>query len=307
MAQTIASAALAPGESLSAAAPSSWLPFSLLLLGSLLWGLIWWPLKYFNQQGLSGVSFALVVYGGIALLLLPMLWIEWETWRGRRHFWWGLFLFGGYGNLAFTNALIYGDPVRMMMLFYLAPVWSVLGGRLWLGERITSRRALGVGLALLGAFLVLGGPRLGTAPPTWLDLLALSAGMTFALTNITFRATHSEPLLGKICLLFLGSTLFAGCLTWFLPHALPALPPAAWAWLALFAVCWLLAATLLTQYSVTHLEAGRSGVLLLTELVVVVVSATLIGGKVLSFGEISGGVAILTAAAIEAQSPPPEA
>ncbi len=46
-------------------------------------------------------------------------------------------LLGGTANVCFVNALVYGEVVRTMLLFYLAPMWSVLGGRVFLGERIT--------------------------------------------------------------------------------------------------------------------------------------------------------------------------
>ena len=38
-----------------------------------------------------------------------------------------LALVGGWGNTAYVTALVQGDVVRVMLLFYLLPAWSVLG------------------------------------------------------------------------------------------------------------------------------------------------------------------------------------
>ena len=84
----------------------------------------------------------------------------------------GIFFAGGAAILCFTYALIHGDVIRVMVLFYLLPIWGVLGGRIFLGETIDSIRWLGVGCALVGAFVILGGPKIFDAPPSWIDLIA---------------------------------------------------------------------------------------------------------------------------------------
>jgi drug/metabolite transporter (DMT)-like permease len=60
--------------------------------------------------------------------------------------------------------------------------------------------------------------------------------------------------------------------------------------------------TLATFYGVARLDAGKSAILLLAELVVGVFSAVLIGGEILSLQEALGGALILSAAIIEART-----
>ena len=60
---------------------------------------------------------------------------QWQQWRLHPIAVGVMFLLGGFANLGFTLSMIYGDVIRAMMLFYLAPVWGVLGGALFLGER----------------------------------------------------------------------------------------------------------------------------------------------------------------------------
>jgi drug/metabolite transporter (DMT)-like permease len=102
--------------------------------------------------------------------------------------------------------------------------------------------------------------------------------------------------------------MFAGCLVWAVPltllgtHALPAgVPGAVWLTLAGFGLVWLFVATAGTQWGVAHMEAGRSSVLIIMELLVTVASAALLSGARLRPIEWLGGALIATAALAEAR------
>lgn len=282
------------------------LPVVVLIASAALWGGTWWPLQYFHAQGVDGIPLILIGYGAVAIALLPSLLRERGAWRGESRYLWLMFLLGGWANLSFASAMIYGEVVRAMMLFYLAPVWGVLGGWLFLGETIDRARWSGVALALIGAFLVLGGPVVFETPPSWVDLLAISSGLAFALNNVTCRAAAHVPLMSKTAAMFIGCGLMAIVAVPLLSTELPQVPATTWLWLVVFGLGWLLAATLGTQWAVTHMEAGRASVLLITELLAAVVSAVLIGGESLTGGEMAGGALILAATLLEARRAPEE-
>ncbi|HKK14959.1 MAG TPA: DMT family transporter, partial [Gammaproteobacteria bacterium] len=279
-------------------------PVGVLLFSAVLWGLTWWPLRYFHQQGLAGASLIFFAYGSVGALLLPLLAVQRGRWGGQGRYLLLIVLLGGFANLSFATVMTYGNVVRAMVLFYLAPVWGVLGGRLFLGERIDAQRWLGVALALLGALLVLGGPGLFAGPPSGYDLLALSSGFTFAMNNVTFRATQRLPVASKVAAMFAGCLVMAGVLLAVEQPPLPPLGTGQWLILPLFGVGWLLLATVATQWAVTHLEAGRASIILIAELVAAVVSATLIGGETVTAVEALGGLLILGATMLEAWRPP---
>jgi len=283
------------------------LPVFLLLLSAIMWGLTWWPLKAFNEAGIEGIPLILCSYGVVGIALSWLIVREWQRWQGKHYYLLLFFILGGYANLAFASSMIYGDVVRAMMLFYLGPVWGVLGGRVFLGEQIDWQRWLGILLAMSGAWLILGGLAVFNTTPAAIDLLALTAGMAFALNNITFRATQTHPTGSKVAAMFLGCGVFAAVMMPVQGHAMPALQPTVWAGLLAFGLLWLLGATIATQWSVTHMEAGRASILLITELLVAVVSATLIGGEALSKIEMIGGALIFTSTVLEAwrQEPDP--
>lgn len=281
---------------------STTLPTAVLLFAAVMWGFSWLPLKFINSLGVDGPPLTLIAFGAAALLMAPIMWRQWSRWRGYPRAVVAMFLFGGFANFAFTVALVYGEIIRVMMLFYLAPVWAVLGGALFLGERIDKKRLLGVALAIGGAFLVLGGPKIFQTPPSLLDLLALGSGFAFAMNNIVCRAVQEVPVATKLGAMFVGATVLAVS---YLATAggLPILSPEGWGWSIVYGLVWIIVATLATQWAVTHMEAGRAAIILIAELLAAVVSATLLASEVMSLPEIIGGTLILAATLMEARRP----
>ena len=147
------------------AQPTDRFAAAVLLFSATVWGLSWLPLKWFIAQGLPGPLVSLLAYGSVGVLAVGLLWRDRAAWRAQ----WGLvlalMLVGGWANTSFVNAIMVGDVVRVMFLFYLSPVWSVLGGWLFLQERIPPTRWAAVAAAIVGLWLVLGGPGLGGGEP----------------------------------------------------------------------------------------------------------------------------------------------
>ena len=75
----------------------------------------------------------LVAHGSVGALVLPWLVLVRRQFQHRLPLMLLLTLLGGIANLAFAVAIVRGDVVRVMVLFYLLPAWGVLGGRVVLG------------------------------------------------------------------------------------------------------------------------------------------------------------------------------
>lgn len=282
-------------------------PVVALIGSSVMWGGMWWPLKQINALGLGGIPLIVCAFGAAGLLLLPILVLQRLGWSGEGRFLLLIALLGGYANIAYTEALIYGEVLRVMVLFYLVPVWGVLGGRLFLGERIDWIRGLGVVLALSGAFIVLGGFKVLAGRISWTDLLAVTCGMAFAGNNLVFRARQAPPVSSKVAAMMLGSVVLALPLALLDGRPWPQAAASSWAWVAAYGIGWMLLATAATQWAVTHMEAGRASTLIILELVTAVVSATLVGGERMGTGEWLGGILVIAAALLEAWRAEPDA
>ncbi|WP_045825458.1 DMT family transporter [Teredinibacter turnerae] len=280
------------------------LPVAVLLAASIIWGLSWLPLKFIHQQGIDGVPLVLVSHSLMALLMLiaKPSWSQLCAYRG-----WllGIGIAGGAAITSFTYALMHGDVIRVMVLFYLVPVWGVLGGWIFLREHTGVLRWLGVLLALGGAYLILGGRAIFTQPPSWIDMIALLAGIAFAANNLLFRGVDKVDLATKLSAMFIGCALVALLLLALGAQEFPTnvgyLP---WGWVILYSVTFLLAANIGSQWSVSLLEAGKSSVIMIMELVAAVVSAMFVAGESLAPLEWLGCALIVSAALLEAYRPP---
>jgi drug/metabolite transporter (DMT)-like permease len=269
------------------------IPVAALLTGATVWGLIWYPYRVLEHAGVGGALAAALTYAGAfvigAALLRPRVRLTWMLAA--------IALTAGWSNVGFTIAVIYGDVMRVVLLFYLAPVWTILFARWLLGETLT---AAGYGLMLValgGAAVMLWQPHMGWPLPRSLaEWLGLSAGAMFALSNVLIRKTPHIAIELKVLAVFFGGIVAgAGCVV--------ALPETEITWapvlnqallLSLLAVV-LLAVNVAVQYGLTHLSANRAIVIYLFELVVTAIAAWLLAGEVLTLKEWCGGIMIVTA------------
>jgi drug/metabolite transporter (DMT)-like permease len=296
MTQQQRNAATTAGHASQHQPPSEALVVPVMLAGSALWGLYWLPLRWLEQSGLGGLWALTVIYVGGAGALGFLARRHWRMALAARWRLLGIGLSAAVSGIAFGLGMIEGEVARVMILFYLSPVWAVLLGRVLLGERIRPVTLPALTLALIGAALMLA-PDPGAARPfsfSRVDLLGLVAGVSFALTNVQLRAATRlpgalknfaacalvPPLAGAAALL-LGTGL--GAPWWVLPAAL------------LVGVLWLSSMIAATQFGISNLPLQRSSVLLLFELVVGAVSAALLAGESLGAAELAGGACIALA------------
>jgi len=275
------------------------LAVTVLFMSSLGWGLTWLPIKGINQMGLDGIHLVFIAFSSAGILLSPFLFVQRHAWRGSIHFLLLIALFGGLANLTFQTAIVHGNVVRVMILFYLLPVWSVLGGWYFLKEKPDWIRITAVFISLAGAALILNIDSKTFTGLNWIDMLAIAAGITFALNNIVFRKTAEQPLGGKVSAMFLGCAMLIGTYLLFSPATASLPSNFSPLYAVLYGVLFLSLITFGTQWGVTQLEAGRAALIIVMELVTAVVSVALLTDIELTSAEIIGGLLVMTAAVIE--------
>ena len=275
-----------------------------LLFSASLWGLSWWPMQQLAARGLPAPALTLMAYGGVGLLGLPLLWHQRQRWRGQLRQSLLIAVLGGWASASFVVSMTQGEVVREMLLFYLAPAWSVLGARFLLKEELGLPRLLAVCIAMAGAYLVIRAGGAGDGLGTWggitaADLMALSSSITFAGNNLVTRAASEIPVASKAVFLMLGCAVVSGLLMVVYAVPVPALSGTTALGVGAFALVWIAGGSSTTAYGMSHLEAGRSAIILLAELLAAVASASLIKGRAPSTLEWLGGSLILAAAAID--------
>ena len=283
-------------------------PALALLFNAFVWGVSWWPFRQLQALGLHPLwATALIYVGAIAAITLwrPRSWPELR----QAPMLWLLVLAAGTTNAAFNWGVTIGDVVRVVLLFYLMPLWTVLLARLLLGEHVTWLAGLRVALALLGAAIVLW-PAAGAAsvPHALADALGVIGGFTFALNNVLLRREAHRPEGARALAMFLGGSLVSATLASLLAGAavLPWPPPPAWSWIAAAAVLSLmfLFGNLALQYGAARLSANATAVLLITEVLFASASALALGAGQASWPLAIGGALIIAAALLATFSGP---
>lgn len=282
-------------------------PVFVLMFGSTCWGVTWIWLKHIESLGVGPVLLSIIAYGAQFLICLPWVLPELRRWRqtpGERpiasHWLLLLALLSGVSGIGFTVAMVYGDVIRSVLLFFLLPAWGVVMGHVFLRESLTIKRLLTLFLALAGAFILLA-PDV-TFGLKLADLAALIAGLALAGANVLFRYLQNEPMVVKLSVMQFGGVA-CGLMIWlFLPESTQAITLDGLLQSALYGITLLLAAMVATQYAVERLPAGRSSVLMTFELVVATSTALWLGGAQPSVLVLLGGGLIVTAALIEAST-----
>ena len=274
-----------------------------LVLGGAMWGLYWIPVRYFVDQGLSGAWPGIVMYTAALVGLLPFLWRErWQLIRDWRDLIFsGVFTGAAFG--LFTISLIYTDVVRAILLFYLTPVWGTLVGIIFLGERQSTTRMLGLLCGLGGMFIVLGAEQGFPWPSNSGDWAALASGIAWALGTLGVYRSQGISVPGQVFAFILGALILSLVSLVFSSDGtvsgseaaviLGALP------IALLSIIYTLPMIFLTIWPATKLTPARVGLLLMSEVVVGLISAAVLSGEPFGLREAAGAALIVSAAFLE--------
>ena len=284
------------------------LPIVALMFNALVWGSSWWPFRALQSRGLHPLWATVFVYL-LAVIVIALLRPRAFMQVLRAPALWLLVAASGVTNAAFNWGVVIGDVVRVVLLFYLMPLWTVLLARVLLHEPLTRAAALRVAMALGGAAIVLwpaGGFAAGAWPlpralPDWLGLVG---GFSFALNNVMLRREAARPQEGRALAMFLGGVLVAGSLAALLAHQgrlpWPPAPQASWTLLALVLAALFLLSNLALQFGAARLPANVTSVVMLSEVVFASASAIALGGGQLTAPLLAGGGLIVGAAVLAA-------
>ena len=276
------------------------LPALALVCNALIWGVSWWPFRQLAAQGLHPLWATVMIY---AMALVAITLWQRGAWGDllRARSLWLLVLASGTTNAAFNWGVTVGDVVRVVLLFYLMPLWAVLLARLLLKEALTRAALLRVALALAGAAVVLwpaGGMAEGLPlPRTMPEWLGLLGGFTFALNNVLLRREAHQPEAVRALAMFAGGAVVSAVLALSLQASVPLPPAPAWGWVTsgLLMGAAFLGGNLALQYGASRLPANVTAVVMITEVLFAAGSAVLLGAGHVTPALYVGGALIVGA------------
>ena len=280
-------------------------PALALTLNAFTWGVSWWPFRQLQDLGLHPLWATALIYtvAVVAITLWrPRAWLE----LARTRTLWPLVLAAGTTNATFNWAVTVGDVVRVVLLFYLMPLWAVLLARLLLHEAMTRAALLRVAMALVGAAIVLWPEHGGLpVPHTLAEWLAVLGGFSFALNNVLLKREAHQPEAARALAMFLGGAVVAGALAAVLSAQgavpLPPSPSPAWIAGALAMGAAFLVGNMALQYGAGRLPANVTAVVMITEVLFASGSAVLLGAGVLTAPLLLGGALIVGATLLSAR------
>ena len=272
---------------------------SCILTVALVWGLMWYPLRYLKMQGISAPAASLCIY------VLCMVWgglLFWREYRQNFRPSWSLFvllLVYGWTNFSYAWALTEGPVMRVLLLVYLSPLWTALLAAGLLKEHLTRTGMAVIPLSLLGCVIILYRPdmweRGGLLTQTY-EWIALSSGMAFAVGCVLARrASHVAVSIRSACL-WIG---VASCSFLFLLQQGSLGQVLQLSWVGVLVIVALsvslMATSLLSVHALTILPVSQVMSLMLVELVFAALASYWLAGETLSTQEWIGAVLIVGA------------
>ncbi|MGE8355278.1 MAG: DMT family transporter [Microvirgula sp.] len=275
------------------------LPILCTLTTALVWGLLWYPFRFLTEQGISASMTSMLVYLLCATVGIALFWRDFKRYFRPEFRLLVLMVIFGWTNLGYTWAVTEGQVMRVMLLFYLSPLWTAFLSWLILKETLTRAGLAVIGLSLLGCAITLYRPGLWSGSAMLserYEWFALTAGFAYSLGTVLSRRAQSLALPVKSACIWLGVAGFAAVTLTLSGRMgeIRLLTPVISVEIVLIAAC-LLATSIVSQHGVSLLPANQVMTLMLTELVFAAVSAYLLASERMSLQEWIGGGLIIAA------------
>ena len=269
-----------------------------LALSAGAWGIYWLPQRILEEGGLTGGwgTISQMIIG--VILLLPI-----AIWRKAKGKTTGLeipltgFLIGG-GFICYALSFLLTDVVRALILFYMTPIWTTIFEILFLKKRPGLERVLTLSLALGGLWIVFSKQTIIPLPENSGDWLALAGGALFSAGLVRLELIKTDGVFPIIFSFFFFGSIFNIVAGFLLKEYLGPVPPIeAFVSMALFliiiSVFYFIPTGIVIFWSPSKLGAGLCSILLLSEIVVGVITSSILTNEPFGWREITGSTLIV--------------
>lgn len=266
------------------------------------WGLFWIPLRGLDATGMHSLWVTVVYFGVPFILLVPVM-----AFRFRE-------ILAGGGSLQLTAALSalaitlysisinFTDVIRVMLLFYLTPIWSALLARAVLGEVITPLRMIAMVLAVTGMLTIFGLGATFPLPGNIGDWMALIAGMIWAVAAVRLNWDSHLPSVDMTVIFIQWALIYSiVAVVMVAPGSGPdrAMLTGVLPWLVPVIMIMIIPGTFASLWGPKHLSPVLVGLLFMSEIVVGAISASIFSGDPFGWREVIGITLIASASLIE--------
>ncbi len=261
-------------------------------------GIYWLPQRTLEAGGLTGGwgTIAQMVIG--VLLLLPIA--LWRVYKKKGSGFelplTGLLVGGGF--ICYALSFLLTDVIRALILFYMTPIWTTIFEILFLKRRPGWQRAVTLSLALAGLWIVFSKDAIIPLPQNAGDWIALAGGAIFAGGMIRLEVVKTDGVFPIIFSFFFYGTLFNIVAGFLLVDYLGETPPIeSFIPMAMFLIVlslfYFIPTGIVILWAPSKLGAGLCSILFLTEIVVGVVSSSILTDEPFGWREIVGSSMII--------------
>ena len=262
------------------------------------WGIYWLPQRTLEAGGLTGGwgTIAQMVIG--VLLLLPIA--LWRVYKKKGSGFelplTGLLVGGGF--ICYALSFLLTDVIRALILFYMTPIWTTIFEILFLKRRPGWQSAVTLSLALAGLWIVFSKDAIIPLPQNAGDWIALAGGAIFAGGMIRLEVVKTDGVFPIIFSFFFYGTLFNIVAGFLLVDYLGETPPIeSFIPMAMFLIVlslfYFIPTGIVILWAPSKLGAGLCSILFLTEIVVGVVSSSILTDEPFGWREIVGSSMII--------------
>jgi drug/metabolite transporter (DMT)-like permease len=266
-------------------------------------GFNWLPLRALAREGLESGWAGFVTAAIGTLILLPVAWRSIRRFDGAARMLLVTGLANGGALALYSASMLLTDVVRMLILFYLTPMWGALLGIFVLGERLTVARVAAVLLCLAGMAVILGTGHGWPWPHNVGDWLALLSGAVYAYGSLRVYGAPDVSALAQTLSTMIGCAIVSAVILLLLPADLagpmPRLTPTLLLAVGAYALVMILPINWLALWSAKYLPPARVGLIFALEAVVGIVSAALLLDEPFGWREMLGSVLVVGATIVE--------
>lgn len=262
------------------------------------WGIYWLPQRILEDGGLTG-GWGTIAQMTIGVLILSPIAI-WRKIKGRTS---GLELpltglLAGGGFICYALSFLLTDVVRALILFYMTPIWTTIFEMVFLKKKPGLERALTLGLALGGLWIVFSKQTIIPLPENMGDWLALAGGALFAAGMIRLEIVKTDGVFPNIFSFFFYGTLFNIAAGFLLSDYLGPMPSieaftSMFTFLFVISVFYFIPTGIVIFWSPSKLGAGLCSILFLSEILVGVTSSSILTDEPFGWREIIGSSMIV--------------
>ena len=274
------------------------LSFSILISGGI-WGLYWIPLREIEGYGIPTYWSVFFINACPLILILPLSILKISHFRTR---FWPTLQVGLLIGIAFTfyaSALLETTIMRATLMFYLSPIWGTIIGYFFLSEPFTRARLLSICIAIVGLVLLLSGTNNSSYPLNIGDLFAFLSGILFSCGSSILKHRPDIKMIPLTSFVYIFTSVGAFLLIIFISNEpliniknfLPSIP-----YVFMWSTIILLPSFMIVFKVSQILFPGRVAILLMSEVVVAIISASvLVPEERMFYLQWLGALAIITA------------